>query len=569
MKRSLGVAGFLCVLLLAAAGAGAQTVRGVLVEEGSGRPIDGAMVILLDAGAQQVAGSLTDVAGRFSIVAPGAGEYRLRAERIGHGDALSATFDLAAGETVERQLTAPLRAISLEGVVATSTRRCRTRPGEGVQTQALWEEARKALNVAVWTRDQALRFRLTEFEREMDPATGRVRRQSTRTRVLATSTPYVSASPEELARHGYVQSDGGELVYFAPDAEHLLSDEFLDNHCFQVTVGSGARAGQVGLTFSPVRATHLPGIAGTLWLDRETAFLRDLEYRYTSLRLPSGAGSRAAGGHLLFERLPGGAWIVQRWQIRMPEVGTATEGASPDEIRAGARLERVVAIRERGGEVMEILGLDLLARGGARSGAVSGSVLDERTGAPVAGATVFLDGTGYSTESGEDGSFLLEGVPAGEYALNVFDPRLAEIGVFADPVQVTVSATDPLEVNLTLPAGGAPTALRSFCAELPANTGGITGLVREAASGIRVAGAGVEFRWSRFELDGVALRERWESEAVTADEGGRYVGCELPSDRTLRVQARRGARLSPETPVNLTGGAVVEHDIAIAPPVSR
>jgi hypothetical protein len=383
------------VALLDPCTAAAQTVRGDVVEQGSGRPIGGALVVLLDGEARQVAGSLTDPQGRFVIQAPGAGDYRLRAERIGHGNALSATFHAAAGAEIERRLVAPVEVISLQGVVATASRRCQVRPGEAVQTQALWEEARKALNATVWAQGEALfQFRLAEYSRELEAETGRVRRQDLRTTVSATSTPYVSAPPEELATAGYVQPDGGELVYFAPDAEHLLSEQFLDGHCFGVVIGSGVRAGQVGLAFEPLRGRRLPDIAGTLWLDRETAYLRDLEYRYTGVTLPAGARARDVGGSLTFERLPNGAWIVQRWQIRMPVVGPAGPGASPAEIRAGARVQRVVAFREEGGQVTGILGLSGARDGAERVAALQGVVVDEETGEPIAGATVFLGGTG-------------------------------------------------------------------------------------------------------------------------------------------------------------------------------
>jgi hypothetical protein len=569
LVRSLPALPILLSLLLAVP-ASAQKIRGELVEEGSGRAIDGALVVLLDAGSRQVAGSLTDPRGRFTIEAPAPGEYRLRAERIGHGNAYSESFHAGSGEEVEWRLVAPVQAISLEGIVATSSRRCRVRPAEGLQTQTVWEEARKALNSTVWAKESRVhRYRLATYTREVEAGTGHARRQVTRTTERATTTPYVSAPPEQLATAGYVQADGGELVYFAPDAEHLLSEEFLDNHCFQVVIGSGPRAGQVGLAFEPLRGRRLPDIAGTLWLDRGTAQLADLEYRYTGIALPAGARPGDAGGTLRFERLPNGAWIVQRWQIRMPLVGTAGPDASPARLRAGARVQRVVAIREQGGEVIDILGIDGGRAGVERSTLLRGVVGDEESGAPIAGATVYLGGTGFSTETSGDGSFELVGVPAGEYTISFFHPRLTALGVYADPVEVTLAPGEPVELALSLRGEALRAVLASACPSFPRNTGGAMGFVSEEPGGRRSGRADVEFRWSRFELGETALVERWHRLAVTADATGFYTACELPSDRTVRGQARAGVRVSEETSLEISENAMLQHDFTVVPPGSR
>ncbi len=550
--------------------AAAQTVRGELVEQVSGRPIGGALVVLLDGESRQVAGSLTDARGRFTIAAPAPGEYRLRAERIGHASTLSDRFSATAGAEIERRLIAPVEAISLQGITATSRRRCRVRPEEGLQTQVVWEEARKALNATVWAQEQSLfRFRLTEFAREVDAQSGRVRRQETRSATRATPAPYVSAPPEELAQAGYVQADGDTFVYYAPDAEHLLSDAFLDNHCFQVVLGTGERTGQVGLAFQPVSGRRLPDITGTLWLHRATGHLNDLDFRYTGITLPAGARARDAGGTLVFERLPNGAWIVNRWEIRMPLVGTAGPGASPAEMRAGVRTQRIVAVREEGGQVIDILGVGSPRLGADRLASVAGVVLDETSGRPIAGATVFLGGTGFSSESAADGSFEITGVPAGAYTLSFFHPRLTALGVFAEPVEVRLAAAEPLDLRLTLPGEVLTAALAAVCPSFPRNTGGATGFVRERADGPRVGRADVEFRWSRFEFGEATLVERWHRLAVTADGDGFYSACELPSDRTVRAQARQGVRLSTEAALEIPDSALLEHDFTLAPPASR
>lgn len=75
--------------LLSAQAVGAQTVQGQLVEEGTGSPIAGALVLLLNEDGKTAARVLTDEGGRFLIRAPAPGLYRLRADRIGFRSAQS------------------------------------------------------------------------------------------------------------------------------------------------------------------------------------------------------------------------------------------------------------------------------------------------------------------------------------------------------------------------------------------------------------------------------------------------------------------------------------------------
>jgi len=57
-------------------------------------------------------------------------------------------------------------------------------------------------------------------------------------------------------------------------------------------------------------------IRGTIWLDRESAQLRQLNFEYT--RVPKWARGTEATGELRFAPLPDGGWIVQQWRLRVP-----------------------------------------------------------------------------------------------------------------------------------------------------------------------------------------------------------------------------------------------------------
>lgn len=334
-----------CLILLPGSLA-AQTVRGLVVEQGTGAPVEGVMVWLLDARARY-GGVLTGADGRFFLRAPAAGRYVVRTERIGYADVESDTLQIGAGEYVDVRLESPHRAVSLEGLVVEGEGRCETRPAEGAQVARLWTEARKALEVAAWAGRQGLfRYDLARWERTLEPGTLREKSGRRTERTVLTSSPMRSVPVAVLHRRGFIQDLlGGGWEYYAPDANVLLSDLFLDTHCFSAVQGRGAQAGLVGLAFRPVRDRRLPDVEGVLWLRRSTAELQYLEFRYT--QLPHGLVSADAGGRVDLERLPSGAWIVRRWHLRMPSLA----------VRQGPRgreTPQIHEIKEVGGEVVAI-----------------------------------------------------------------------------------------------------------------------------------------------------------------------------------------------------------------------
>jgi hypothetical protein len=413
--------------LVAPAGAAAQTVVGTVVDQSTLHPIVGAFVTLDTPDGQRHRGVLTGPEGRFVLRASEPGPYHLTAQMIGYASPPSERVELQAGATVERTIQVPVQAITLDGISVASGARCRPRPGSGPETARLWEEARKALEVARWAEQtSAVRFRGVRYERTLDGAS---------LRVLASaeqgwggwfsSSPYASLPVEELTEGGYVRSEAdGTLVYYGPDASVLLSDLFLDTHCFYVRPGAADEAHLIGLAFEPVRRGRLPDVRGVLWLDRGTAELRRLDFDYTHLPSVPAQAWGAANGLVEFERLATGVWIIRRWRIRMPVV----------ELRSVlGRQEAVVAtVQEGGGEVRNVLGSDgrpLAESGGAT---LFGVVTDSATGEPLRDVLVDVVAAGRTATTGEDGAF-----------------RIAELGSGLFEVQLTRRDGD---LGLTEPA---------------------------------------------------------------------------------------------------------------------
>ncbi|NIP58076.1 MAG: hypothetical protein GWM92_07480, partial [Gemmatimonadetes bacterium] len=125
-------------LAAVAAPAPAQVVSGVLVEEQTGTPVDGAMISAVDSLDRTRAATLTDRAGRFHIRDLEPGRYVLRADRIGHRSSYSDTLLLAAADTVQVRMAARVEAIPLAGIRVEGEGRCTVRPREGEATARIW-----------------------------------------------------------------------------------------------------------------------------------------------------------------------------------------------------------------------------------------------------------------------------------------------------------------------------------------------------------------------------------------------------------------------------------------------
>lgn len=334
----------------------AQQLRGSVRVAADGAPAAGVIIeaVAVDGGAR-LAQALTDARGSFVLQLAAGQHVAVRALRIGQRPTLVGEFRLAAGETRQVQVVLSGAMIVLERVRVLGRRVCGFLGEDGATVLTLFDEARKALRATQLVSAQGALTATWELSNQRSTLRGdpigepRVREFRSQT-----SRPFVSLSPDALADEGYVRDVDGETIYYAPDANVLLSERFAEDHCFRAEPWTRDDRDWIGMGFSPARTQRgFVDIEGTLWLDRESAELRLLEYRYANL--PRNLRETAAGGEVEFLRLAGGAWIVSRWQIRMPRP-TAREDFVE---RAGIRVETsraapVQMMEVAGGKVREI-----------------------------------------------------------------------------------------------------------------------------------------------------------------------------------------------------------------------
>jgi hypothetical protein len=509
----------------------AQTVLLRVTNTETAAPVFGAIAHLIDERGVIFTSVLTDEQGRALFVSVPPARYRLRAEMIGLSTQESELFDVGSSGTQPHELGLAPRAIDLEAIdVRAERRRCTARPtGEGLVVARLWEEVRKALSAAAITDLQGLyRYETMTYERDVNPATGVIVRSEESSRQGYMRSPFTTLPPEDLVQNGFVRRERGELLYYAPDAEVLLSDPFLDTHCFRLAESSDD-ADEIGLEFEPLeRRGRIADVGGTLWMDRETSELRWLEYTYYNLDLQVRTAS--ANGRVEFERMPSGKWIVPEWWIDMPIVDTRflDDGSS----RVG--LSR---IRRSGGRVLQVHEAGGRSLGGRNpTGGVEGIVVDS-VGAPVAGVRVGAVGWNQEAFTDGQGAFGLLGMREGRYDLHFVHPRLAALGFAAPLLTREVIPGEVSYVEFHIPSVGE--LLSRACSDRPdASAGGaVVGRVIDS-TGLGVVGATVRATWvstdapGATDLNGVLVQDRSGLETTT-DASGAYRLCGVP--RGVRI----------------------------------
>jgi hypothetical protein len=489
-------------------GVHAQTVRGMVTEQESGAPLGGAFVVLLDSAGVQRNATLTTENGAYVLRATHAGRFRIRAELIGHDTESSPWLTVTSSDAAVADLALRVAAIELEALSVAGTRRCVGRPDADGQTARLWEEARKALSLTRWTeRERIARFQTRQFDRELRLGSLAVVWETVRSGSTAIR-PYRAVAPDSLEKFGFVRRIAADSIqYYGPDAEVLLSDPFLDSHCFFVIRGTDEARGLAGLAFEPIKGRNVPDIEGTLWLDPKTSELKYIEYTYTGI--PDVVNVRGVGGRTYFTRLPNGAWIVDRWFIRMPIT------------RRDVRGKLVVSsLLEGGGEITDVR----IPGSTTPSVTVSGTVYDSVRHAPLGNALVYLSGTAHSTRTDSAGRFMIPKVAAGDYRIALSHASFDSLPAFPQPIQIRIDAGGDAEIQMAVPAMA--TLIARICPGEPGRAA-LAGQVTQA--GLAMADVTVS---ARYRHEG-----RMENATAVSDAVGNYVLCGLPMQGSIAVHA--------------------------------
>jgi hypothetical protein len=534
----------------------AQTIRGTVVDR-SDVPVHGVVVLLLDSASSIVSRDLSDESGAFRVVGPRSGHYRLRTLRIGFQPVTSEAVRMLEGQERTQRVVLTGLPFQLDPTrVGRSS--CDVRSDSTAASFAIWEQARTALTAAQLTsRTRAIGARVVSYERVVDLIRrGRVVRQSSRILSGLTTRPWRSLSADSLRRIGYVVQELESVTYYVPDIDVLLSDTFAEDHCFQPASSRNERI--IGVAFEPARERRaIPEIKGVLWLDRKTAELQRLEFRYVNVPREQQTGD--AGGEVEFARMKNGAWVITRWNTRMPLFRVRYVAATG--LRSDARVAELIV------EELRVEGADLALVTRGRDTlwsrppvVVSGTVLDSISGRGLADADVLLRGTAVRAKADAAGRFQLRDVLPGEYTVDISTPSLSALGAVHSFQHTFLGTADALEVRV-------PTAELVAVRMCGASIGGVVaGRVRMRGDSVPPRGTRVVAEWIDPTVGDTAARKRQRWADAIVDARGAYRVCGIPRNTAIALRVESDSGTAPTANVRLAQGQqLTTHDVLLDP----
>lgn len=311
------------------------------------QPLPPAVVSALDSSGTERRRLTSSVSGRFQIVLPSEGRYRLRVARIGQRPWLSESFDVGRDSPVHLEFILPLEPVVLAAVeVRAKERACDTYAPPDEASSSLLAQALTGLEIiSGGLRFEPPRLQMVHWDADLDPELHTTARRHWRENAVA-MWPFKSASLEQLRTHGFVDRPDADglvgLTYYAPDPRALGSAWFLAANCFWLAARDTTHPDLLGVAFRSVPGPGGSDLEGTFWIARATFALQRLDFRFV------GADPfdprRQAGGVVHFARASDGRYLPVAWRLRatVPLVGPA--GTRP----------RVAAYREKGGFVTTV-----------------------------------------------------------------------------------------------------------------------------------------------------------------------------------------------------------------------
>ena len=274
---SLGLA--LLALPMAAQESGAR-LRGLLLTEGSGVPVEGAHVTLVDPDDVVLAEALSDERGAFSPAHAASGDV-------------------------------PVQPIPLPELSVSEGNECPTTPEERRRAFELYESVLPILASLSSTADLGtLRMHIVRPIVEWRRGAYRYAHD---TATVDARTSLNNAVPEYLEAHGYAEVLNDSMTtFYAPDGDALASPGFLATHCLSTV--QDADETRIGLGFEPKPGRRVVDVNGVLWIDTVAGGPRQLEFRYTS-------PLRFLRRHLepTF-RVARDRWLIREWTIVRPRL---------------------------------------------------------------------------------------------------------------------------------------------------------------------------------------------------------------------------------------------------------
>ncbi|HJU64693.1 MAG TPA: carboxypeptidase regulatory-like domain-containing protein [Gemmatimonadaceae bacterium] len=173
-------------------------------------------------------------------------------------------------------------------------------------------------------------------------------------------------------------------------------------------------------------------------------------------------------------------------------------------------------------------------------GRITGTVYDSLLDAPLPGATVWLRGGTRLAVTDSGGRYALDSMPDGSQFVAFAHPDLDSLGLTTLGAPVTIRAGRTARLPLATPS--LATFHRALCpgrAPVGSDSGIVLGAVRDAESGVRLAGAVAVVEWSEVARSNTGKLEfRTPTLEATTDSIGDFALCGVPTGIVVAVQAQ-------------------------------
>lgn len=256
-----------------------------------------------------------------------------------------------------------------------------------------------------------------------------------------------------------------------------------------------------------------------------------------------------------FARLPTGAWMISRWDIRMPVQEAFVSGGFAGATRVSDL--RLAEIKLTGGDLVLVRrGRDTLFTGTALT--LTGQVKDSLSGKGVAGARVALADTRHETRTDVDGRFRVPDVLPGNYVIAVHTSALDSIGTAVQVPFTVLDARTPAAIQL--PAAEQVALL--VCGNR--RVGLLTGTARLRGDSAAPGAMRVSVEWPEAGSAGQvrALEAR-------ADSAGRFRVCGVPLETMLTIRVTGDSVIAEPVTRLLASGLVARAEIVVERHVNR
>jgi len=531
--------GVMTCVAAASSSAHAQTVRGRVVDDAV-TPLAGVVVVATADDSRDTVRAVTGRAGQFELRwRKDSGQVSLRLLRIGFQPRIGPAVTVRPGAVVVPDIVFDSRAVTLASLKVRGSSSCRLAADSLLAVSQLWEEVDKALVLEALTGEsRAIAAEWLEYQRRHSRRSGVQETRSLRIGAGMTRRIFRSRPPAEIARTGFVVSAADTTLFSAPDPDVLRSEAFRNSHCFAVRTKRG-RLDTIGVDFRPaVLRSGIVDISGTAWLTTNPLRLTRIEFVYEGL--PAAADSADRSGFVVFDTLDGAAWMVTRWQAKLPRF----------ERRASVTVNLRGAGRLTAGERMEVLAVDEAGgflRRAAGDGQSSRWLPAERTVLLLRSPdSVMLQGAAVSLLDGElsaaapEALVDLGALPPGRWGVRLVSPLLDSLGVTRPAREIEVESGSPTVLEWALPRLSALAGACDAVAD-PTNNGVLLGEVTAGDGGalrqlrVRVAFERMDTRL----LHAGVVRKTPDELQVTPNDRGRWRVCGLARGSDVNASITR------------------------------